>query len=198
MDSIKQQRYTISAIANALIGIFFLIIAYKTMTLERTLTFLGSSLIAIAFLVKAIADYLYGTGKFNRKNFHKYTSIHYALFGITLLICKCFGTIVSIVFAMISLFLAYTEYQHQSKLEDNLRKFIRHSTATFFRYLLGLFIFFDAFFYFVAVKSIFALLFTIVFMLAGIYIMYSALTTYEYAKETTGYNLKKIYYSILQ
>lgn len=193
----KYERYTISSIANFFIGLFFILLYWRVSQIEPTYA-IGLLIIAIAFLIKCVADYIYAKYPISevRSKFHWYTFIHYALVGITLIIFPYFGYTYSYLFAALSLLFSYYEFKHVKELENEKYRFRRHLMATVFRWFVGSLIFFDSLFYNVVQPTLFGWFITVVGTVFGIYILYSAITTYRYITSTSKITLKEALFNI--
>ncbi|MEM0324755.1 MAG: hypothetical protein QXW13_00320 [Nanopusillaceae archaeon] len=189
----RQERYAITSIANALIASIFLFYFY---IISRVNFFhsIGFIILGISFSFKALADYLYSKfGKEEeevRRRFHLYSSIHYFIAGISLLIFKYFGIIHSMFLGILSLIFGYFEYLHSSVLEDEVYRVRRHLMSILFKWYLGSVIFFDAFLYHFVDLTIKGIVFSIIGTLVGIYILYAAIITYRYIRDTSRISIK--------
>ncbi|MEM0324576.1 MAG: hypothetical protein QW607_00670 [Desulfurococcaceae archaeon] len=190
----RQERYSITFIANLLIATIFLFYFY---VISRVNFFhsIGFIALGISFSFKALSDYLYSRfGKEDeiiRRRFHLYSSIHYLITGFILLIFKYFGIIHSLFLGIISLIFGYFEYLHSKILEDEVHRVRRHIMSIIFKWYVGSVIFFDAFLYHLVDLTYKGILFSVIGTLFGIYIVYAAIVTYRYIKDTSKISIKE-------
>ena len=187
MDDVKQGRYYVSALANLLLAMYFLLLYYHLHQYKPSFS-IGMLLLGIGFGIKFLADWIYGNFLFENKGrfyFHLLSGIYYLIASGVMISFAYFGYTLSYTLGAMLLILGIFNVTHAKSLEEEVWRVRRHLSSVVFKWFTGSLAFFDCLFYNILNPSLYGVIVTLLGTFTGIWCIYTSIVIYRYIRDTS-------------